>query len=290
MTYQYLTVTMFEKSKENNGFVDQTEFKTAQQYTFDSLIFDETSTRILDDYVLYVRHLLNPQCDYILVTRSGTQFTQFSSLMSELVFQAIGKYVHPTRYRQTVETESARKLSSEEQEIVSQDQKHSSQVARTYYQKRTSREIATTAKSAMRKLQNKDVDRELKRLVCNSDESSEPEDGIQHVEKSFEITMDTAATKGMKKGEMHQETEKEVDTESITSFQPPVRQASKLKAKSIVNGRVPFTSEEDDFLRKGLRLYGFGKWTAMLRDPRFQFNKKRTPDSLKKRAELLARK
>ena len=110
MTYQYLTVTMFEKSKENNGFVDQTEFKTAQQYTFDSLIFDETSTRILDDYVLYVRHLLNPQCDYILVTRSGTQFTQFSSLMSELVFQAIGKYVHPTRYRQTVETESARTL------------------------------------------------------------------------------------------------------------------------------------------------------------------------------------
>ena len=73
MTYQYMTIGMLEKSKENGGFVDQTEFKTAQQYAFDSLIFDETSTRIIDDYIMHIRPLLNPQCDYVLVTRSGTQ-------------------------------------------------------------------------------------------------------------------------------------------------------------------------------------------------------------------------
>ena len=50
MTYQYLTIGMMEKAKENGGLVDQTEFKTAQQYSFDSLIFDETSTRIIDDF------------------------------------------------------------------------------------------------------------------------------------------------------------------------------------------------------------------------------------------------
>ena len=91
MTYQYLTASMLETSKEKNGFVDQTEFKTA----FESLIFDETSTQILDDYILPIRNLLNLNTGYILVTSSGTQFTQFSSLMSELVFLAIGKYVHP---------------------------------------------------------------------------------------------------------------------------------------------------------------------------------------------------
>ena len=78
--------------------------------------------------------------------------------------------------------------------------------------------------------------------------------------------------------------------ESITSFQPPVRKASKMKSKPIVGQRVPFTPEEDLFLKKCLKIYGFGKWTAMLRDPRFKFNKKRTADSLKKRAEILSRK
>ena len=131
MTYQYLTIGMMEKAKENGGFVDQTEFKTAQQYTFDSLIFDETSTRIIDDYIMHIRPLLNPQCDYVLVTRNGTQIKNFSILMSKIVFAAIGKYVHPTRYRQILETESSRKLSAEEQDMVSRDQKHSSQVART---------------------------------------------------------------------------------------------------------------------------------------------------------------
>ena len=79
MTYQYLTIGMMEKAKENGGFVDQTEFKTAQQYTFDSLIFDETSTRIIDDYIMHIRPLLNPQCDYVLVTRNGMQIKNFYS-------------------------------------------------------------------------------------------------------------------------------------------------------------------------------------------------------------------
>ena len=65
--------------------------------------------------------------------------------------------------------------------------------------------MATNAKSAMSKLQNKNVDQELKRLAYSSDESSEPDDGIQHVEKSFQITMGTAATTGIEKVEMNKE-------------------------------------------------------------------------------------
>ena len=75
--------------------------------------------------------MLHPKCVYLLVTRSGTQYKKLSDLMSILTFQTIGKYIHLTRYCQIVETESALRLSSEEQSLVSRDQKHSSQVART---------------------------------------------------------------------------------------------------------------------------------------------------------------
>ena len=126
---------MFNNSKKNGGFVDQTEFKTALHYNFDSLLFDNNSTEIVDDYITFVRPLLHPVCDYVLVKRNGTQYSKLSDLMSKLVFEAIGKYIHPTRYRQIVETESVRKLSPGEQDIMSRDQKHSSQVAKTHYQK-----------------------------------------------------------------------------------------------------------------------------------------------------------
>ena len=83
MTYQYLTVPMFNSSKKNRGFVDQTEFKSALHYNFDSLLFD-------NNRITFVRLLLHPDCDYVLVTRNGTQCSKLSDLMSKLVFEAIG--------------------------------------------------------------------------------------------------------------------------------------------------------------------------------------------------------
>ena len=53
--------------------------------------------------------------------------------MSKLVFDAIGKYIHPTCYRQIVETQSLNQLTSEEQSIFSEDQKHGSAVAKVHY-------------------------------------------------------------------------------------------------------------------------------------------------------------
>ena len=50
--------------------------------------------------------------------------------MSKLVFDAKDKYVHPTRYRQTVETASSKQLSSSAQSTISEDQKYNSVVAR----------------------------------------------------------------------------------------------------------------------------------------------------------------
>ena len=62
--------------------------------------------------------------------------------MCKLVYQAIGKYIHPTRYRQIIETESAKSCHLKIKKNISLDQKHSAQVARIYYQKNTSRRVA----------------------------------------------------------------------------------------------------------------------------------------------------
>ena len=62
------------------------------------------------------------------------------------------KYIHPTRYRQIVETTSAERLTREEQEIISEDQKHSSTVAKIHYKKKQSRTIALQGKQCMDKM------------------------------------------------------------------------------------------------------------------------------------------
>ena len=91
MTYQYLTVEMCEKAKSNGGFVDQTAFKTVKTYGFDSFILDKESLQLIDEYIRYVRPLLNPLCDFLLVNRNGLQFAKLTDLMSKLVYDAIGK-------------------------------------------------------------------------------------------------------------------------------------------------------------------------------------------------------
>ena len=55
ITFQFLTVTMFQSSKANDGFVDQKEFKTNSTYAFDSPLFYDLAVRVIDLYVENVR-------------------------------------------------------------------------------------------------------------------------------------------------------------------------------------------------------------------------------------------
>ena len=96
--------------------------------------------------------MLNPCCDYVLVILTGQQNTAFTSATSILVHEAIGKYIQSTRYRQIVETESVTRLSSDELQIISRDQKQSSHVAKIAYQKRLSRDVAMKGRKCMEKL------------------------------------------------------------------------------------------------------------------------------------------
>ena len=164
MTYQYLTVDMVRTAKEIGGFIDQKKFKTASKYGFDSLILTETSMQVLDSHINFIRPLLKPQCEFVLVTRNGGQHGKFVEVMSRLIFDAIGKYLHPTRYRQIVETQNLNQLISKEQRILSEDQKHSSAVAKVHYQKQRSRKVATMAQECLQKLQGakgSEVDKEV---------------------------------------------------------------------------------------------------------------------------------
>ena len=123
MTYQYLTVDMVNAAKANEGFIDQKIFKTAGKYSFDSLILTDASMQVLDNYISFVRPLLNPPYAYVLITRNGDQHSKLGDVLSKLVFDAISKYIYPTRYRQIVETQSLNQLTSSEQKILSEDQK-----------------------------------------------------------------------------------------------------------------------------------------------------------------------
>ena len=86
MTYQHLTLRMFESAKRNERMVDQKIFKTAKTYGFDSVYFAEDSIEFLEQYIKFARPLLNPSCEYVLVNRNGKQFQKLTDLFSVLVF------------------------------------------------------------------------------------------------------------------------------------------------------------------------------------------------------------
>ena len=95
--------------------------------------------------------------------------------MSKLVFDAIGKYIHPTRYRQIVETQSLQALNDKEHRVLSEDQKYCSVVAKVHYQKRRSREVAVKAHHCLQKLQGtkgSEVDMEVNTCFGSSSTSS----------------------------------------------------------------------------------------------------------------------
>ena len=152
MTYQYITLNMVEEARANGGYIDQTTFKTEKQYAFDTLVLSAEVLQIIDTYVSFIRPQMKPKCDYLIVTTNGKQYSAFGTAMSILVHQAIEKYVNPTRYRQIIESESAERLSPEEMDVISKDQKHSSYVARRIYQKKLSRTVAVQGKSCMEKI------------------------------------------------------------------------------------------------------------------------------------------
>jgi len=118
-----VTVDLIATAKEKGGFIDQKMFKTAGKYGFDSLIVSNANMQVLDGYISYVRPLLKPLCDFILVNRNRGQHGKLGEIMSKLVFDALGKYILPKCYRQMAEMQSLNELTSKEKRILFKGQK-----------------------------------------------------------------------------------------------------------------------------------------------------------------------
>ncbi|XP_066916236.1 uncharacterized protein [Clytia hemisphaerica] len=289
MTFQYLTLTMIEKAKQADGFIDQREFKTT----------------------------------------------------------AIGKYIHPTRYRQIVETTSADRLSRSEQEIISEDQKHSSDVAKVHYKKKQSRIVATQGRQCMEKMlgtTRKDhqeacsgVLRDLAAMSRNTIESQPIQDAVassasststnnhipmivdsdddafepsnieaqctevnnimqrvqsmcstspltnQNLNESRDVQMEvvrSTVSSTPKRPQNSKSYDKRRITESVE-----VKKETAIKETRKSSRNIKFSQEEDEELLKGIQKHGEKNWAAIIKDKTFDFHPSRTRDSLRVRAD-----
>ena len=100
------------KSIGENGIINQTLLKTNGKYGFDSLLFSVDVLTLFTGYINYIRPRLNLACNYLLVCRNGKQISKLTNIFGRVVYEAIGKYINPTRYRQIIETESIEKLNT----------------------------------------------------------------------------------------------------------------------------------------------------------------------------------
>ena len=176
--------------------------------------------------------------------------------MSKLVYGAIGKYIHPTRYRQIIETAGSHNLSPHEQFWLSEDQKHSSAMARVHCKKLRSRDVARKGQECMRNfrsmtLQDSSMDDSV------SDDCSASHNVTQNADNIVDTLPETSAMSGKK-------------------FCKPPKKAPKKRSK--------FTEEEDASLVKGINKYGICQWKQMFRDLELNFNPCRTSGTLTKRA------
>ena len=84
MTYQFLTVEMFQDAKQCDGSVDQKKFKRADSHSFDSFKLDSTSIKVVDQYVKHIRPLIGLKCNHLLLNRNGMQFSKLTDCMGSL--------------------------------------------------------------------------------------------------------------------------------------------------------------------------------------------------------------
>ena len=141
--------------------------------------------------------------------------------------------------------------------ILSEDQNHSSSVAKVHYQKQRSREVALKGHECSQKLQ---------------------------VAKGLETGQDVHARLGDSTSKAGPSVKRMQNIRSSPEKDALPKRI--LRSNKNIRRALKFTKEEDDFLKEGITKHGFGQWTAILRDDDFQFQDGRTADSLKKRAGM----
>ena len=143
-----------------------------------------------------------------MTCRNGKQISKLSNIFGRVAFLAIGKYINPARYSQIIEIESAEKLTPDEQTCLSEDQKHTSNVAKIHYQKLRSGNIAMKVKSCLEKLQDSTKSSEQLAAVNKAIHSSDKLDfgkgeprkqGFRQKKAAFSDSKDNFIHKGISK-------------------------------------------------------------------------------------------
>ena len=173
-----------------------------------------------------------------------------------------------------METESALRLSSEEQSLVTRDQKHCSQVARTRYQKLASRDVAVKTRHCVDKLKDESALETLSQSFSSQEITSKKPRHQLH-RNHLMCSQRTVILRNMSENELSL-TQSDFSEDQQSQSATPIRKR-----------REAFSLEEDDYLKEGIVKHGYGKWTAILRDPNFNFHNDRTCDRLMKRARIL---
>ena len=300
MSLQFLTTTMVDLATKNDGFIDQTEFKTKDGFIFDSLKFTTDALEVIKSFITNIRPLCAPKCEYVILTSKGTQYTAFGNAMSLLVHQAIGKHITPTRYRQIVESESVTRLSPSKQKIINKDQKHSSYVAKRCYQKKLSREIAEEGHGAMTELVGEDRDihtktlaSEIREAIAYGNENAAEEEGNTLIVPDEEIPACSLQESPNSLSDPILIDENTPSTSGIDDLSCTLTTMDDIDVKKEElqeeGKNLLFTPLEDSFLKAGFEKHdkSRSKWADILKDEEYKFYPGRTRDALRMRAKTL---
>ena len=158
-----------------------------------------------------------------------------------------------------MEIESALRLSSDEQSLVSCDQKYTSQVARKHYQKLASRDVAVKARHCVDKLKDESVSETLTQSFSSHETTSKrPRHQLRQNHSMY--SQRTMILRSMSENE-------------LSLIQPNFSEGPQSQTVTpIRKRREPFSLKEDDYLKEGIVKHRYGKWTAILRDPNFNFH------------------
>ena len=96
-------------------------FKAQRKYGFDSLIFSVKVLTLLNGSIDVIRPRFDPICEYLLIGRNCKQLSKLSDMLGRIVYQAIGKYINPTRYRQLTEADSGDNFPFDDEMTISED-------------------------------------------------------------------------------------------------------------------------------------------------------------------------
>ena len=147
---------------------------------------------------------------------------------------------------------------------MSLDQKHTSNVAKVHYQKQRSREVAIKSSEYIKSMVK---DRSNVDDVCTNSSTLEDENcATKNVE--HDLTFEPATTRITRS-----KSKAEVSS-------PQTNSTGKTRQK-----KHSFTTEEDSFILNGLKKYGKGKWSNILKDPDYKFHPTRNNASIMTRAK-----